>query len=73
MNSLIKRIKRIAAGMGNFANFRIRALLMAGNPDWSLLSKVLPVPPTHGVLPALARTLAESKISDEITLPPARR
>ncbi len=51
MNNLIKRIKRIAAGMTNFANFRIRALLMAGHPDWSLLAKVIPVPPTHGVLP----------------------
>ena len=52
MNSLIKRVKRIAAGMTNFANFRIRALLAAGNPDWSLLSKVIPVPPTRGALPA---------------------
>ncbi len=52
MNSLIKRVKRIAAGMTNFANFRIRALLAAGNPEWSLLSKIVPVPPTRGVLPS---------------------
>jgi transposase len=70
MNSLIKRI---AAGMTNFANFRIRALLAARNPDWSLLCKVKPVPPTRGALPSQARTLAESKIFGEITLPPARR
>lgn len=51
MNNLIKRIKRITFGMVNFANFRIRALLMAGNPDWSLLSKVTPVPPIQRTLP----------------------
>ncbi|WP_236684638.1 transposase [Ferrimicrobium acidiphilum] len=43
MNNLIKRIKRIAFGMTNFANFRIRALLSAGKPDWSLLATVTPV------------------------------
>jgi len=43
MNNLIKRIKRIAFGMTNFANFRIRALLIAGKPDWSLLGTVTPV------------------------------
>ncbi|WP_276943634.1 ISL3 family transposase [Ferrimicrobium acidiphilum] len=43
MNNLIKRIKRIAFGMTNFANFRIRALLSAGKPDWSLLDTVTPV------------------------------
>jgi transposase len=40
MNNLIKRI---AFGMTNFANFRIRALLIAGKPDWSLLGTVTPV------------------------------
>ncbi len=43
MNNLIKRIKRIAFGMTNFANFRIRVLLSAGKPDWSLLATVTPV------------------------------
>ena len=31
LNNLIKRIKRIAFGLPNFANYRIRALLYAGN------------------------------------------
>ena len=43
MNNLIKRIKRIAFGMTNFANSYIRALLSAGKPDWSLLATVTPV------------------------------
>ncbi len=43
MNNLIKRIKRIAFGMTNFANFRIRALLVAGRPDWTRLATVTPV------------------------------
>ncbi len=42
MNNLLKRIKRIAFGMTNFANFRIRALLAAGKPDWSQLATVTP-------------------------------
>lgn len=42
MNNLIKRIKRVAFGLTNFRNFRIRALLYAGRPDWSLLATVTP-------------------------------
>lgn len=42
-NNLAKRIKRVAFGMTNFANWRIRVLLYAGKPDWSLLSHVQPV------------------------------
>ena len=34
LNNLIKRIKRIAFGLPNFANYRIRALLYAGKPNW---------------------------------------
>ncbi|MHB1734422.1 MAG: hypothetical protein ACYCU8_13415 [Ferrimicrobium acidiphilum] len=37
MNNLIKRI---AFGMTNFANFRIRVLLSDGKPNWSLLATV---------------------------------
>ena len=33
MNNLIKRIKRIAFGFRNFANYRIRALLYATKPN----------------------------------------
>jgi transposase len=42
MNGLAKRIKRIAFGMTNFRNWRIRVLLYAGKPDWSLLPTVTP-------------------------------
>lgn len=42
MNNLAKRIKRVAFGMTNFRNWRIRVLLYAGRPDWSLLSLAQP-------------------------------
>ena len=35
MNNLIKRVKRVAFGFTNFRNYRVRALLYAGKPDWS--------------------------------------
>ena len=37
-NNLIKRVKRVAFGFTNFANYRIRALLYAGKPNWALLN-----------------------------------
>ena len=42
MNNLSKRVKRVAFGMTNFVHWRIRVLLYAGRPDWSLLSTVQP-------------------------------
>ena len=42
INNLIKRVKRAAFGMTNFANFRIRALLYAGKPNWDLLATLRP-------------------------------
>ena len=42
VNNLIKRIKRIAFGFRSFANYRIRALLYAGKPNWDLLPAVTP-------------------------------
>jgi transposase len=42
MNGLAKRIKRVAFGMTNFRNWRIRVLLYAGHPDWSKLATVTP-------------------------------
>ena len=42
LNNLIKRIKRTAFGFRNFANYRIRALLYAGKPNWDLLASVTP-------------------------------
>ena len=42
LNNLIKRIKRAAFGFRNFANYRIRALLYAGKPNWQLLTTITP-------------------------------
>ena len=42
INNLIKRIKRVAFGFTNFANYRIRALLYAGKPNWQLLATITP-------------------------------
>ena len=41
-NNLIKRVKRAAFGFTNFDNYRIRALLYAGKPDWTLLQTLTP-------------------------------
>ena len=42
MNNLVKRVKRVAFGFSNFRNYRVRALLYAGKPDWSKLSTITP-------------------------------
>ena len=42
VNNLIKRVKRGAFGFTNFANYRIRSLLYAGKPNWSMLGVVSP-------------------------------
>ena len=41
-NNLVKRVKRAAFGFTNFDNYRIRALLYAGKPDWALLDTLTP-------------------------------
>ncbi len=41
-NSPIKRVKRVAIGFRRFANYRTRALLHAGKPNWDLLASVTP-------------------------------
>lgn len=41
-NNLIKRIKRVAFGFRRFTNYRIRALLHAGRPNWELLATITP-------------------------------
>lgn len=38
VNNLIKRVKRVAFGITNWTNYRTRALLYAGQPNWSLLA-----------------------------------
>ena len=42
INNLVKRIKRVGFGITNFANYRIRALLYAGKPNWQLLATITP-------------------------------
>ncbi len=41
-DNLIKRAKRAAFGLRRFAHHRIRALLHAGKPNWTLLAGVTP-------------------------------
>ena len=42
INNLAKRIKRVAFGLVNFRHHRIRCLLYAGKPDWTLLPTIQP-------------------------------
>ena len=42
VNNLIKRVRRAAFGFRDFRNYRVRSLLYAGKPDWSLLRAVRP-------------------------------
>ena len=42
VNNLAKRIKRVAFGLVNFRHHRIRCLLYAGRPDWTLLPTIQP-------------------------------
>jgi transposase len=44
-NNLIKRVKRVAFGFTSFRNYRIRTLLYAGRPDWTLLATITPTSP----------------------------
>lgn len=37
LNSLIKKVKRVAAGFRNFSHYRLRILLACGRCNWSLL------------------------------------
>ena len=37
LNSIIKKIKRVAAGFTNFAHYRTRILLAIGGCDWTLI------------------------------------
>jgi len=38
VNNLVKRVKRVAFGITNWTNYRTRALLYAGKPNWQLLT-----------------------------------
>lgn len=41
LNNLIKRVKRVGYGFRNFTNYRVRALLYTGRPNWRLLSSIV--------------------------------
>jgi transposase len=41
LNNLIRRIKRIGFGFRNLENYRIRALLYAGRPNWRVLGSIV--------------------------------
>jgi transposase len=40
INNLVKRVKRVAFGLTNWTNYRTRALLYAGRPNWNLLTPI---------------------------------
>lgn len=42
VNSLAKRIKRVAFGLVNFRHHRVRCLLFTGKPNWTLLPTIQP-------------------------------
>ena len=42
VNNLVKRVKRVAFGIVNHRNYRIRAVLYAGKPNWDLLNTINP-------------------------------
>jgi len=42
VNNLIKRVKRAAFGFTSFRNYRVRSLLYAGKPNWSLMTAITP-------------------------------
>ena len=45
INSLVKRVKRVAFGLTNWTLWRVRVLLYAGKPDWSKLATITPAAP----------------------------
>jgi hypothetical protein len=42
INNLVQRVKRVAFGTRRFRNYRLRALLYAGQPNWTLLDTLSP-------------------------------
>ena len=42
VNNLLRRVKRAAFGFMSFRNYRTRALLYDGKPDWNLLATITP-------------------------------
>ncbi len=42
VNNLVKRVKRVTFGFRRFDHYRIRSLLYAGKPNWTLLDTLTP-------------------------------
>ena len=42
VNNFVKRVKRVAFGFRRFDHYRIRSLLYAGRPNWTLLHTLTP-------------------------------
>ena len=42
VNNRVKRVKQVAFGMRRFRNYRIRALLYTGRPNWDHLDTLTP-------------------------------
>ena len=42
VNNLVKRVKRVAFGFRRFDHYRLRSLLYAGRPNWTLLDTLTP-------------------------------
>ncbi len=42
VNNLVKRVWRVTFGITNFRNYRIRALLYVGKPNWDRLATLTP-------------------------------
>ena len=45
LNSLAKRVKRVAFGLTNWTHRRVRVPLYAGRPDWTKLATITPAAP----------------------------
>ena len=45
LNSLAKRVKRVACGRTNGTHWRVRVPLYAGRPDWTKLATITPTAP----------------------------
>ncbi|WP_419840783.1 transposase [Candidatus Poriferisodalis sp.] len=54
-NNLAKLIKRVSFGVTNFDHYRIRVLLYAGKPDWTLLDTLTPGPVRRSLVKRRAR------------------
>jgi hypothetical protein len=49
LNSLIKKLKRVAAGFRSFTNYRLRILLAVGGCNWDLPGRSSRATPAHSL------------------------